>query len=168
MKSIIIQGSARSDGNTFKVNTYLKQILQCDVIDLNKKNILPYDYDHNNTHDDFIPLIKDLVQNYDCLIFSSPVYWYSMSGIMKNFFDRITDCLQIEKETGRQLRGKKLAVLSCSTGPEVNESFYDAFQLSAEYLGMTYTTQVHTWLENGDLNEEIKEKLTLFASKLSL
>ncbi|MCP4458779.1 MAG: NAD(P)H-dependent oxidoreductase [Cytophagales bacterium] len=38
---------------------------------------------------------------------ATPVYWYSMSGIMKVFLDRIYDVLTIEKELGRKLHGKK-------------------------------------------------------------
>jgi multimeric flavodoxin WrbA len=43
----------------------------------------------------------------------TPVYWYTMSGIMKVFFDRFSDLLRIEKDLGRKLRGKSMAVISC-------------------------------------------------------
>ncbi len=51
--------------------------------------------------------MNDIVDKYDVLIFATPVYWYSMSGIMKVFFDRITDLLTIKKDIGRKLKGKK-------------------------------------------------------------
>ena len=35
------------------------------------------------------------------IIFVTPVYWYAMSGRMKVFFDRWTDLLKIDKDTGR-------------------------------------------------------------------
>ena len=56
--------------------------------------------------------MKTIISKYDTIIFATPVYWYSMSGILKVFIDRITDLLTIEKELGRKLRGKKMAVVS--------------------------------------------------------
>ena len=38
---------------------------------------------------------------------------------MKKFFDRISDCIKIEKETGRKLRGMEMAVLSCGSDNEL-------------------------------------------------
>ncbi|WP_400246653.1 flavodoxin family protein [Niallia sp. JL1B1071] len=37
--------------------------------------------------DDYNAII-DLVLAHDILIFSTPIYWFSMSGLMKNFIDR--------------------------------------------------------------------------------
>ena len=44
------------------------------------------------TKDNPEPLIP-IIEKYDTLIFATPVYWYSMSGIMKVFFDRKNDNL---------------------------------------------------------------------------
>ncbi|MFW5760799.1 MAG: NAD(P)H-dependent oxidoreductase [Cyclobacteriaceae bacterium] len=65
--------------------------------------------------------------NYDLLIFAAMVYWYSISGIMKVFFDRITDLLTIEKNLGRQLRGKYMAAISCCNGNNLEENFWLPF-----------------------------------------
>lgn len=73
----------------------------------------PTDYEHQNSNDDYLKLMKEIIKKYDTLIFTLPIYWYSMSGIMKVFFDRIADLLTFEKELGRQLRGKKMAGISC-------------------------------------------------------
>lgn len=63
----------------------------------------------NSRNDDYLNLMKQILEKYETLILATPVYWYSMSGIMKVFFDRLTDLLTIEKELGRKLRGKKIA-----------------------------------------------------------
>lgn len=63
----------------------------------------------NSRNDDYLNLMKQILDKYETLILATPVYWYSMSGIMKVFFDRLTDLLTIEKELGRKLRGKKIA-----------------------------------------------------------
>ena len=168
MKGIIILGSSNSYGNTYEIVEHLNKSLQFKIVDLKTKNIGEFDYEFKNREDDFLPLMRDIVQNYDLILFATPVYWYSMSGIMKTFFDRISDCLKIEKETGRKLRGMKMAALSCGSDGHINEAYYMPFIESANYLGMHYSGHVHTW-KNGDaISEEVKNRLDDFAKKLSL
>jgi multimeric flavodoxin WrbA len=86
MKRIIIQGSSRSKGNTNKVVKTLMQELECDFLDLSTKNIEHFDYEFKNQNDDFLSIITQIANEYDLIVFASPVYWYSMSGLMKVFF----------------------------------------------------------------------------------
>lgn len=67
--------------------------------------------------------MRKLVE-YDLILSTTLVYWYSMSGLLKVFFDRITDCLKIEKSIGRALNGKSMAFISCGSGKEQTESFF--------------------------------------------
>lgn len=157
MKIVIIQGSSRSDGNTATIVRYLQKELSADVIDLKSHVIGHYDYSHSNQDDDFLPLMRKIV-TYDLIIFATPVYWYAMSGMMKTFLDRITDCLKIEKETGRKLRGKSMAAISCGSEAEEIEGFFVPFRLSADYLGMRYLGDVHTWIDDS-LEKEVLERL---------
>ena len=166
MKGVIIQGSSKSDGNTSKIVQLLNEQLNYDVLDLSLLDITPFDYDFKNRNDDFLPTIKNVVEQYDVIIFATPVYWYAMSGIMKNFFDRITDCIQIEKETGRKLRGKSMAALSCGPYDADFEGFFMPFRKSAEYLGMNYLGDVHTWKEGAELEDEVKRRLKDFSKSL--
>jgi multimeric flavodoxin WrbA len=105
-KKVIIVGSSRSNGNTIKIVDKIAMRFNIDVVDLNNYTFTYYDYENKNKEDDFLPLIKSILEKYDTLIFATPVYWYSMSGIMKVFFDRFSDLLRIEKEIGRKFRGK--------------------------------------------------------------
>jgi multimeric flavodoxin WrbA len=145
LKKIIILGSSGKNGETKKVVTELMRISDWELIDLNDYKISHFDYEHLNRNDDFISLMKRITENYDVLIFATPVYWYSMSGIMKVFFDRITDLLRIEKEIGRKLRNKNMAVISCSNGDNLENNFWLPFKKSAEYLGMNYVADLHTY-----------------------
>ncbi|AUS04013.1 hypothetical protein C1A40_00280 [Tamlana carrageenivorans] len=103
-----------------------------------------FDYTHTNQSDDYLYLIRDLLEKYDTLVFATPVYWYAMSGIMKVFFDRLTDLLTIEKELGKKLRGKNMAIISSSYGENLGEHFWLPFQSTATYLGMNYLGHAHT------------------------
>lgn len=167
MKRIIIQGSSRSKGNTHKIVQLLKHELNADVVDLKAYKIGQYDYDYANREDDFLPLMRQLIE-YDMIIFATPVYWYSMSGIMKKFFDRITDCLKIEKETGDKLKGIYLAALSCGPDDDVPESFSVPFRATAEYLEMEYAGYVHTWLAEGEgISAEVEQRISEFVNVLT-
>ena len=160
MKKIIIVGSSRKNGNTNKIVNEIIKKSNWEIIDLNDYNISPYDYLHENKTDDFIKLVSQIIEKYDILIFATPVYWYSMSGIMKNFIDRFTDLLTIEKETGRMLRGKHMAVITNSSGDHLNELFWIPFEKTAEYLGMKFITGIHT-LENEIKSENLNRFINL-------
>ncbi|MGK7395312.1 MAG: flavodoxin family protein [Candidatus Cyclobacteriaceae bacterium M3_2C_046] len=162
MKKIIISGSARGDGDTIRMVNELARQLSCDAIDLNDYHFGYYDYEHINRNDDFLPLMRKIISSYDLLIFATPVYWYSMSGIMKVFFDRITDLLTIEKDLGRQLRGKYMAAISCSNGNNLEDNFWLPFSNSAEYLGMKYLGDMHTFS-----GEDLKPKIADFIEIIS-
>lgn len=149
-KPLIILGSSRSHGHTRKVLDRLMELHSCDLIDLNDWQFSYYDYEHKNQDDDFIKIIDQLLV-YDIVIFASPIYWYSMSAIMKTFFDRISDLLKIRKDKGRQLRGKTMLVISCNGDQEDYPSFAAPFELSADYLGMKYGGYYHAWVEGGEI-----------------
>ena len=142
-KKVIIVGSSRSDGNTNRIVKAIAKQEDISIIDLNDYNISYYDYESKNKDDDFLPLIRKIIDSYEIFIFATPIYWYSMSGIMKVFLDRFSDLITIEKETGRKLRGKKVAVISNSPDKEINYDFYMPFRKSSGYLGMEYLGNKH-------------------------
>lgn len=160
-RSIVIQASARPEGDSSLIAQYAAHSLGCPLIDLLNFNFTGYDYQSRNREDDFLPLMRSLVKC-DCLVFVTPVYWYSMSGLLKNFFDRITDCLKIEKETGRQLRGMQMAAVSCSNGVEEVDGFFIPFRLSAEYLGMHYLGDLHCRVASREIPAEVASSLDDF------
>jgi multimeric flavodoxin WrbA len=165
MNKVIILGSSRTDGNTGRVVGQLKDLADWDVIDLGDHEFGFYDYEHRNLDDDFLPLIRRIIADYEVLVFATPVYWYAMSGIMKVFFDRITDLLDSEKSLGRKLRGKSLAALSCSAGDNLGENFWHPFAETAKYLGMNYLGHLHT-LAGADETENLKKFVETIDHKL--
>ena len=164
-KTVIIQGSSKSNGDTNTVVNYLNTTNQFDIIDLNTKSIGHFDYDFKNANDDFLEIMKEVIEKYDTIIFATPVYWYSMSGILKVFFDRISDLLKTEKDIGRKLRGKNMAMISCSNANDLKEGFSMPFIESANYLGMNYLGDIHTWVGDGDINVEAKKLIEDFRNK---
>lgn len=144
-KTIAIIGSSRRKGNTGKLIDIIADKLAIEVIDLGDLNISPYDYEHRNMNDDFLPTIKYIL-THDNIIFASPVYWYAMSAQMKTFFDRITDLLSVDelKDFGRKLRGKVGFVVSTSMHEQVDDSYINSFTDTFHYLGMNYGGAIHS------------------------
>lgn len=161
MKTLIILGSSRKDGDTKRMAEVLVAHAGWDILDLNDYRIGYYDYAHLNQGDDYLPLMRRIIAEYDVFIFATPVYWYAMSGIMKVFFDRITDLLDEEKELGRKLRTKSCAVLACSLGGNLGDMFWAPFRESANYLGMKYLGDLHTHARHDEY-----ENLKAFADRI--
>ena len=157
MKVILIQGSSRTNGNTAGISNQLAKTGGWEICHLSDYHIQHYDYDHRYEQDDFIPLIKNLIERYDVFVFATPVYWYSMSGIMKVFFDRFTDLLKVEKDWGRKLRSRKMAVISSSNSRSLEPEFWNPFRRTANYLGMEYLGDMHFYN-----SESTTEKIETF------
>ncbi len=134
---IIIVGSSRSSGNTRKAVDLIIGNSSIPIIDLKTLNISIYDYEHQNKDDDFLPLIEGIM-GHDLIVLATPVYWYTMSATMKIFLDRLTDLLDIRKDLGRKLRGKKLFIIGSLGSTSLPKGFEDAFWQTSEYLRMEY------------------------------
>ena len=97
-----INGSARKNGNTAKllkkvIDYARKEGAKTEILHLIDKDIKPCMgclAEDNcrypcNVKDDMQGVFK-LLKRVDCLVLGSPTYWYSCSGLMKNFIDRLT------------------------------------------------------------------------------
>jgi putative NADPH-quinone reductase len=170
-KGIILVGSSNSNGTTMKIASLVSERSGFPIIDLKTKNIGQFDYEFKNKEDDFMPLIRHIVENYETIVFATPVYWYAMSGTMKIFFDRLSDCLKTEKETGRKLRGMEMAVVCCGCDQILKDGFYMPFKETAKYLGMTYMADLYCVEEDGQPiihQEEVNEFLNGLKNKQSV
>ncbi|MEP2025382.1 MAG: NAD(P)H-dependent oxidoreductase [Reichenbachiella sp.] len=161
-----IIGSSHQNGNTTLVTKAFAEISGSEVVDLGEKDISYYDYDHKNHKDDFLPLIEDFINHYDTLVIVTPIYWYTMSAEVKTFLDRISDLLTIEKDIGRQLRGKSMALISQTEGDYYHEWFAEPISLTAKYLGMDFKGHVHVSIENGVVSDEYINRLNHLSIQL--
>lgn len=166
MKTAIILGSSRSQGNTSALAQVIRQELSSDYFDLNDFNIAPFCYD-NNYQDDFAELINTLL-GYQRLIFASPIYWYSASGPMKIFLDRLTDLLSFDKDKGRLLRGKSAALIATGADTNPPDCFEQAFAMSFRYLGITYEGMSYCYCNDEFDLRQHNNAITDFVEKLKL
>ncbi len=161
--AIAVFASARRNGNTGKLIDWIAGELGIEVVDLSEKSISPYDYDHKNINDDFLPLMRKL-HEYDKIIFATPVYWYGPSAQMKVFIDRTSDFLDVEelKEISRRLR-EKMAYIACtSTRNDADSSFLNSFKDTFGYLGIKYGGYVHANCDHGYVLENYRQDVDDF------
>lgn len=133
----MILASSRSDGNTRLLARSAFSDSEADYEDLSILKIAYYSYDHHYEHDDFLGLIRRLQQS-PLWILATPLHWYTMSAQAKTFMDRLSDVLGPQKEEGRRLRGKALAVLCSGADAATPPSFDEPFVLTCRYLGMRW------------------------------
>jgi multimeric flavodoxin WrbA len=138
LKPLIILGSARKNSDTQKLIELVFDGTEYELIDLLDYSVAHYNYkeEYPDT-DEFLTIVEQILQH-EVIVFATPVYWYSMSGYMKVFFDRLTDIVSSQKHLGRKLKDKKIALLSVSNSEALPEGFEVPFRDTANYLDMEY------------------------------
>lgn len=163
----IIYGAARKMGNTRKVVDAVAQKLSADVFDVSDYEISFYDYEHKNRGDNFLPLIEQLLQ-YDCWVFASPIYWYTMSAQLKVFVDRLTDLLDIELELGRKLRGLNAALVTTGVEDYCPTCYEDVFINTFNYLGINYRGCLYVNARDGIDISILDDEIARFVQDVSI
>lgn len=162
-----ILGSARQDGNTAALTSAVFQHLNhAQIIDLNDLSIEPYSYDNPHEADDFYALAQMMAEA-EAVVFASPVYWYSMSGPMKVFFDRLTNLTDFYKPIGRALAGKSAFLIATSNSPAAPACFEPPFADTARYFDMRWGGMLHARVQDcRDISDETNKKAEAFALKI--
>jgi len=151
--TLIINGSARLNGDTQRFISRLSEGLQVDQINLIEHYFLPYNYDNTYPQEDCFEIFAKEILYHQHLIFATPVYWYAMSGRMKNFFDRLTNWVTLNKDVGRNLKGKTMQLLAVGTDGTLPDGFTTPFFMTANYLEMDFTGHVY-FNANDELSED--------------
>ena len=135
---IVILGSSREDSNTLRAVKENCPFPNYELVSLHALTIHPYRYGHQvNAQDDFL-LVAKRMSGAKVIIFATPVYWYAMSGLMKNFFDRLTELLTTYKPIGKSIAGKDVCLISTGSEPTLPECFETPFKSTAGYFDMNY------------------------------
>ncbi|MFC7442196.1 flavodoxin family protein [Laceyella putida] len=142
----VILGSSRENGNSETLARRVCEGIDVEWITLSEKNIHPI-VDQRHTENGFDPVDDDYedviqqVMDSDILIFSTPLYWYGMSGHMKNFVDRWSQSL---RNTAYDFKGKmkgKPAYVIISGGESAKIKglpLVQQFQYIFEFMNMKF------------------------------
>jgi multimeric flavodoxin WrbA len=117
MKIAVILGSSRPNGNSEQLSRHVLKGIEGEWIHLREKEIRPIvDQRHTPTgfepvDDDYDAVIRQVMEK-EILLISTPLYWYGMSGILKNFIDRWSQSLRETRyDFKAHMRGKQCYLL---------------------------------------------------------
>ncbi|TVX87130.1 flavodoxin family protein [Paenibacillus agilis] len=142
----IIQGSARERGNTEQLTELLTEGLDVTTIRLREYEIEQI-VDKRHAPEGFEPIegelrtIVEQMLEHDTLVFATPLYWYGMSGSMKVFIDRWSQCLRDEQlQFKERMKGKKvyLVVVGGPNAKMTGLAFVQQFRHICEFMGMSF------------------------------
>lgn len=109
-KILFMNASPNQDGNTFRIGEELLRSLEHDVLQMSDYRISQYGQVYA---DDEMKEVMNKIREYDTLVIGAPVYWYTVSGILKTFIDRLYMSPEVE-----YLREKKLYLFAQGSGPD--------------------------------------------------
>lgn len=171
MTIAVLYGGTRQNSNTEMLTEHVIQGLDAEQIFLKDYNIKPIiDMRHSadgfqDRMDDYNSII-DRILPHDVLIFSTPIYWYSMSGIMKNFVDRWSQTLRDSKypDFKAKMAAKKAFVVAVGgDDPHIKGlPMIQQFKFIFDFMGMDLAGYV---IGNGNKPEDIlQDKNALFTA----
>ncbi|AVK96551.1 flavodoxin family protein [Lysinibacillus sphaericus] len=114
-----LYGSSRQHSNSEELANYVLEGISHEKLYLKDLNIVPiHDLRHDAqgfqyVEDDYDHIIQALLTS-DIVLFATPIYWYSMSGIMKNVIDRLSHAIRDERfpQLKEQLQTTEAIVLA--------------------------------------------------------
>ncbi|WP_207435064.1 flavodoxin family protein [Sabulibacter ruber] len=162
---LILLASSRRESDTRLFVQRVFQDTPHQILDLLDHTISPYSYENDYPPEDEFQAVIEKVLQHQVLVMATPVYWYAMSGLLKTFFDRLTDLVTVHKPLGRKLKGKSLFLLAVGADSELPDGFEVPFKLTAKYLDMVFgrslyasTEEVETDINHlGDHREFLRE-----------
>ncbi|MCS1352711.1 flavodoxin family protein [Mechercharimyces sp. CAU 1602] len=144
---IVLYGGTRPNGNTESLTEQTLSGLEVERINLSQFSIAPIkDQRHErggfDPIDDDYDTIIDRLLPHDIIVFATPIYWYSMSGIMKNFIDRWSQTMRDNRYPGfRERLGEKTAYVIAVGGdnPHIKGlPMIQQFQYICDFMGITF------------------------------
>ena len=109
-KIIFMNGSPNKSGNTFRIGEEILKGISHDILQMSDYKVSQYGQVYE---DDEINKIFEIIKNVDTIVIGAPVYWYTVSGIVKTFIDRLY--LLPEAEV---LKGKNLYFFAQGSAPD--------------------------------------------------
>jgi len=147
VKVLVVYGSTRDDGNTETLTERVVEGLDCTRVYLRNTRVEAIQ-DRRHDPEGFRPVDDDhyaLTQQllaHDVVVFATPLYWYGMSGPMKDYFDRWSQALRDARFDFRNgIKGKKAYVVVTGGGQEARLTglpLIQQFQLIFAFAGMEF------------------------------
>lgn len=162
MRILALLGSTRQNGNSQYLTERILEGTDHTIVSLSDKQINPIiDERHSETgfspvDDDYEELLN-LLLTHDTIIFSTPLYWYGMSGTMKNFFDRWSQYLRDKNLNLKEELTKKKAYVVVTGGSSAKVKglpLIQQFNYIFEFVNMEFVDYI---IGSGVKPGEVKE-----------
>jgi multimeric flavodoxin WrbA len=162
MKLLVINGSSRANGNSEYLSDVLLKDISHSTLFLRNYDIKPIvDQRHDekgfdSVDDDYEKVIKQVLE-YDILLFATPLYWYGMSGRMKNFVDRWSQSLRDKQMDFKGEMAKKQAFVLIVGGDRIHIKalpLVQQFQYIFDFMNMP---MIGYLIGQGTKPEEVKD-----------
>lgn len=151
-KLLVIQSSGKTNGNTAQlVNSFVKGAQEkghfVEVISLVKNEVKPclgcnacrYEKPcvQKDSFHDLVPKIKEA----DCLVFASPLYFWSMSARIKAFIERFY-CIAIKDEHPPFGRHEKYPIKDCALLMTAADNNFWTFEQAVSYYQYVFINYI--------------------------
>ncbi|TLS35333.1 flavodoxin family protein [Pseudalkalibacillus caeni] len=167
MKILTLLGSTRKNGNSEFLAKKIVEGTDHTIVSIAETHIEPIT-DKRHTEEGFSPVgddyeeLVELMQTHDIFLFATPLYWYGMSGPMKNFFDRWSQYMRDERFNLKEEFKKKKAYVVITGGKDAKIKglpLVQQFSYVFDFVGMEFEDYI---IGKGVKPEEVKEdKLAL-------
>lgn len=144
-------GSSRKESNSELLADLVTKDIKHQKIYLKDLSIQPiHDLRHAEggfqlVDDDYDTIINAFLES-DIIIFSTPIYWYTMSGIMKNMIDRLSQAIRDERfpQLTERLRSVEAIVLAVGGDePRIKGlPLIQQFRYTFDFLNMRFSTYI--------------------------
>lgn len=138
---LFINGSPNKNGNTASLAKTLLKGRSYDTLDLVDLKI--YAYGQRFADDQYQEVIR-AISSHDVIVIGSPMYWHSMSGVIRNVLDRAYGVV-----SNGQFQGKKLFFLFQGAAPTQEQLAAGEYTMNrfATIYGMEYQGMASSELE---------------------
>jgi multimeric flavodoxin WrbA len=162
---ITIYGSSRENGNTEELAKVVLKDINTEEVYLRRHTINPItDMRHDelgftNQQDDYYDIAKKMAAH-DTILFVTPLYWYGMSGLMKNFMDRWSESLRDSTINFKeQMKNKRVYVIVVGgTGASIKAlPLIMQFQYIVDFIGSSFSGYIIGEANApGDITKDVK------------
>ncbi|KGR77889.1 flavodoxin family protein [Ureibacillus manganicus] len=151
MKIVAFIGSSRANGNTEYLTDVLLEGLDFQKVYLKDLTVKPI-VDMRHTEEGFSVVdddhdsILEAILDSDILVFSTPIYWYSTSGLMKNLIDRFSQAIRDQRYPNLKEHLQKVENYVVAVGgdnPRIKGlPLIQQFKYTFDFLKMNFTGYV--------------------------
>lgn len=150
-KILFVNSSLNREGNTYRIGEELLKDKEHDVLQMADYRISQYGQVFED--DEMKEVLKE-IDKYDILVIGSPVYWYTVGGMLKTFIDRLYMLPEAEV-----LRGKKIYLFAQGSLP--NEDTVKSIEFLSNRLSYLMGMELKGVVTDSSDGREILSKMKI-------